>query len=738
MARHFRFALGGVLCAAVIGVASGAAGPGHAADAPAVPDYAPTPESLSRHDSPQWFDDAKIGYMIHWGPYSVPAFGAAGHYAEWYWNQLGNAGTPTYNHHREFYGEDFSYDDFIEQWDPDEFDPRQWLSLFVEGGGKYFVVTSKHHDGVALWDTDTTDRDTVALGPHRDLISELIAAARDYPLKKGLYYSLPEWFHPQQPPYLYWPGGPPRHPYTGKEIPYTGYTPLDDYVMNHQYPQMLELVDRFDPDIFWCDIGGPNNSNEFMAYYFNQAKNRDEPKDVTVNNRCGNGTYDYFTRDNLQEPRIRKDKWESPRTLGTSYGYNAEEATEDLATPNQLIDDLADVVSKNGNLMINLGPRADGSIPEIQADRVRAVGDWLEINGEAIYGSTYWSYAEDENSNVPVRYTLQDDALYVTALEWPGEQLTLSGDLPLASNSTVTLLGSDGAALPWRRDGDVVSVPMPMEGAAATASEHAYTFKIAARGTGPLLRTEVAIPPVVADESFTAEVTVTNPASARSLAGRIGLDVPTGWSAVPEQAIVTPISPGESRNVEFTVSPPPDVAAGRYSVRSVASFGRLSYPAEGSVLAGYENAAAGRTATQKSLYRGSQGLPELAVDGNTDGSWYNGSVSHTAQPESQAWWQVDLGSVRTIGEIAVWNRTDCCANRLTDYYVFVSDEPFASQSVAEILAQPGVTAHHQPQTAGTPTHIPVDRAGRYVRVQLASPTNPLSLAEVQVFAPRRL
>jgi alpha-L-fucosidase len=714
--------------------------PGHAQE----PDYTPDPASLRRHQAPQWFNDAKLGYFIHWGAYSVPAWAPASGgraYAEWYWNELHVAGSPTQQHHRDVYGEEFPYDRFIEQWKAERFDPDAWLRLFVEGGAKYFVLVSKHHDGVALFDTATTGRDTVELGPRRDFVRELFDAADrgDYGLKRGLYYSLPEWFHPNGPATSgTWGQGPPTNPFTGAPVPYTGYTPISSYVDEHQYPQMLELIDRYDPDILWCDIGGPNRSNEVMAHFFNQAKNRPVPKEVTVDNRCGNGVFDFTTPEYRVEPDINPAKWEATRGIGRSFGYNAREDEDDYLTANDLIDSFVDIVSKNGNLLLNLGPMADGTIPEIQAERVRALGDWLDVNGQAIYGTTYWSRAEDPKSNVPVRYTVKDDALYVTALEWPGERLTLSGGLPLDSATAVTLLGSDGERLRWRREGDAVAITMPRQGAAATPSRHAYTFKIVTPGVRQVLRTSVELPKAAdLGYPFTARVKVTNPASTDAPDGRITLDVPQGWSVTPERAIVDGIPAGESRTVEFTVTAPDDAEPARYALTAHAAFGRIAYEAQGTILVGFDNVALGKHATQKSLYQGSTGNPERAVDGNTDGVWRNGSVTHTAQPETEAWWQVDLGRSYPLSEIALWNRTDCCSDRLSRYYVLVSDQPFTSDSLQATLSQPGVRAFYREETAGRPTRFPLGLTGRYVRVQLTSTSNPLSLAEVEVLAAQR-
>ncbi|QKW10438.1 alpha-L-fucosidase [Streptomyces sp. NA04227] len=701
----------------------------------AADDYEPTPESLNKHKSPGWFDDAKLGFFIHWGPYSVPAYAPNKHgeasYAEHYVRLMNETGSDTNKRHRQVYGEDFDYDRFIKEWKPDKFKPEEWLKLFEQGGGKYFNLVTKHHDGVALWDTGTTDRSTAALGPRRDLVKELMDAAKDSPLKRGLYYSMIEWYHPV--------GGQIRkgmvNPYTGKDIPYTGYKPVDDYVMDHQYPQMKELVSEFDPDIVWCDSNGPNNANQFMAEYYNQAKDRPKPKDVAVNDRCGNWIGDFDTPEYTVEPDINPEKWEATRGLGGSFGYNAEEQPEDLLSSDELIDSFVDIVSKNGNLLLNLGPKADGSIPEMQAERVRDLGAWLKINGEAIYGSTYWNHAEDDNSNVPVRYTMKNGALYVTALKWPGEKLTLSGDLPLADNSTIKLLGSDGAKLPFKRTDGKVDITMPAQGASATAGRDAYTFKITTPGVNQLQRTKLSLPAAETGEPVTASVTVSNPSDRPSPDGRVTLDVPQGWTVKPDKVTVEGLAPHASRTVKFTVQAPQDIDPKRYRLTARAAFGRAHYESSQTMWGGvdhFENVAKSTTATQKSEAHG--GVPARAVDGNTDGVWGHGSVTHTKEPESEAWWQTDLGSSRDIADIAVWNRKDCCGDRTSNYYVFVSDTPFTSGSVKDTLAQPGVKAYFQEKGAGSPTRIPADTKGRYVRVQLTSTTAPLSLAEVEVLS----
>jgi alpha-L-fucosidase len=561
-------------------------------------DYTPDPESLATHSTPEWFNDAKLGFFIHWGPYSVPAFAppdgggardGSDVYAEWYWYEMNHPGSPTSVHHAETYGEDFAYDRFIEQWRAERFDPREWLDLFTEGGAKYFVLVSKHHDGVALWDSRTTDRDTVALGPRRDFVRELFDAAEDFPLKTGLYYSLAEWYHPAggwDPPEHSLEVGP-TNPYTGEPVPYTGYQPVADDVMDHQYPQMRELVDNFDPDIFWCDIGEhvPNNSLDLMAYYYNQAKNRRHPKEVAVNDRCGPDVNDFVTREYRNQPTIDPNKWEATRGIGQSFGYNAEEDVSDYLSDEELIRSFVDTVSKNGNLLLNIGPRADGSIPEIQADRVRALGDWLDVNGEAIYGSTYWRQADDAKSNVPVRYTVQDDAIYATALEWPGERLTLSGDLPLRNSTPITLLGTDGEPLEWHRDDGVVTIEMPRKGRAATRSEHAYTFKISTEGAHQLAYTALDVPSQPEPrQPITARLTVTNPGPRSTVEGRASIAAPDGWTVEPGVAVIPELAAGESVTSQFTLVPPADAPMRRYAITADVRLGSVGYQPSDSIL----------------------------------------------------------------------------------------------------------------------------------------------------------
>ncbi|MEU9450008.1 alpha-L-fucosidase [Streptomyces sp. NPDC048277] len=437
-------------------------------------DYQPTETSLGGHQAPYWFNDAKFGIFIHWGVYSVPAWAPVGvQYAEWYWDQMQDPGNPTYAHHRDTYGEDFAYDDFIPRFTAEKFDPRAWVELFRDAGAQYHVLTSKHHEGFALWDTKVSDRNAVQLGPKRDLVKELFEASRRYApeLHRGLYFSMPEWFNPDSP----WMGHAPRNPYTLEPVPYTGYTAGKDYVKDFQAPQLLELVHGYDPEIIWCDIGGANDSVHVLAEYFNHAKNRACPVDVTVNDRSGIGFHDYTTPEYTTYADTVVAKWEASRGLDPrSYGYNSATPDDAYMTTEEVVHSLVDIVSKNGNFLLDIGPRADGTIPGIMQTRLRETGAWLAVNGEAIYGTTYWSRTAGLGEDL--RFTVRPDkAFYIHSLTRPGPRLTVEAPVPVRSGDRVTMLGHDHP-LTWTVSNGALVVDVPE--AARRKGEHVWVFKV--------------------------------------------------------------------------------------------------------------------------------------------------------------------------------------------------------------------------------------------------------------------
>ncbi|GAB3978882.1 hypothetical protein GCM10029978_072780 [Actinoallomurus acanthiterrae] len=465
-------ALGGAVLLAPPGV-----GEALAATATArTPDYQPTKASLDTHPVPRWYKDAKFGIFIHWGVYSAIGGAVRQSASEWYLWYQSTKDSAEWKYHRDTYGENVVYDDFIPRFTAEHYDPDAWVRLFEAAGAEYFVLTSKHHEGFALFPSAVTDRNAVTMGPKRDLVGELVTAARRRGrIHPGLYYSLGEFFNPAL-------GRPMRNFYTDQEIPLVGYKPVKDYVGDYELKQLREIIDRYDPDVLWADgqwfrpPGDPPwRSEEPISYYYNRAKDRRTPKGVVVNDRFDTHL-DYATYEQRTNPDTDPQKWESCITIGYSWGYNKHELPEDFKTSEYLIRLLADVVSKNGNLLLNIGPKPDGTIPDILEGRLRDIGDWLAINGSAIYGSAPWQRAQEDDADPGVRYTVTPGRFHVIVFGWPGGELVLPGDLPLAHDTRITLLGHRGAPLRWTRKDGKVMITMPAEGPASTPSKHAYTL----------------------------------------------------------------------------------------------------------------------------------------------------------------------------------------------------------------------------------------------------------------------
>jgi alpha-L-fucosidase len=416
--------------------------------------------SLDTRPNPAWYDDAKFGIFIHWGLYAVPAWGPKGQYAEWYWNAMSDRNSATWKFHAKTYGENFRYQDFVPGFRAELFEPDQWADLFARSGARYVVLTSKHHDGFCLWPSaQSWNWNSVDVGPHRDLAGDLAKAVRAKGLRMGYYYSLYEWFNP-----LY-KADPKR------------------YVDEHMLPQIKDLVTRYQPSLIFSDGEWDHPSEtwrsaEFLQWLYNDSPVKDE---VIVNDRWGKETRSqhgsYFTTEYGEVGGGKKlaagRKWEENRGMGASYGYNRNETLADYKTGKQLIHILADMVSKGGNLLLNVGPTADGRIPVVMQERLEEIGRWLGVNGEAIYGTKPWK-TPVEGKNI--RYTAKGDAVYAICLEWPGREFTL--DAPTAGGEvSATLLGLAKPVRARRADGKL-RIEVPAFGPDELGTQPAYVFKL--------------------------------------------------------------------------------------------------------------------------------------------------------------------------------------------------------------------------------------------------------------------
>lgn len=371
-------------------------------------------ESVNTHQVPKWYNDCKFGIFIHWGIYSVPAYAphtwelgqveskewfADNPYAEWYYNSLNIGKGPTYDHHMEKYGKDFKYEDFIPMWKAENWNPAQWAELFRKAGARYVVLTTKHHDGFCLYPSKYTDFNCVNMGPKRDITGELTEAVRSEGLRMGLYYSgLIDWQYANDPIFE-------------DEDLFGTASPTFEYA-DYSYKQMMELVDTYEPSLVWNDIGWPRQSEEmmpcFLAHYYNRVE------EGVVNDRFNGRYHDFLTKEYNQGKANRSEKWEMCRGMGLSFGYNENEGDEQLISQQGLISLLVGTVANNGNLLINIGPKADGTIPKDQEKRLLALGKWLETNGEGIYG-TGCSRRESAalDNGTAVHFTAKGSDLYV-------------------------------------------------------------------------------------------------------------------------------------------------------------------------------------------------------------------------------------------------------------------------------------------------------------------------------------
>jgi alpha-L-fucosidase len=372
---------------------------------------------------------------------------------------------PTHRHHAETYGEDFSYDEFaplfneaIEAWDPDD-----WAALFDKVGARYVVLTSRHCESFALWPTSHPCPQKGNYRANRDIVGELAAAVRDHGMRMGLYYcGGMDWVFSERPVTDF----PSVYSTMPQEPEYV------DYINTH----WRELIDRYEPSVMWNDIGYPAAGNvpELMAYYYNAVP------DGVINDRFGqvypdqppgaddvigptaSEHSDFTTPEYTSYGDIQEKKWESCRGIGHSFGYNRNEGPEDHLSVQELVRLFVDIVSKNGNLLLNVGPMADGTIPELQRERLEGLGAWLEVNGEAIFGTRPWVRAEGSTvEGVSVRYTRKGKALYAILVDsLPTNRINIRG-LQASEGAKVRLLGHDDDVLGWEQDGASLAVSLP-------------------------------------------------------------------------------------------------------------------------------------------------------------------------------------------------------------------------------------------------------------------------------------
>ena len=470
--------------------------------------WSPTWASLDQRPVPQWYKDAKFGIFIHWGVYSVPGWSSKGQYAEWYQQGLNSGDTARIHYHKKKFG-DLSYYQLADQFKAELYNPDEWAHVIESSGARYVVLTSKHHDGFANWPSKenakawTMPWNAGVTGPHRDLLGDLFTAIRKTSVHPGMYYSLYEWYNP------IWQKD------------------RSAYVSGYMWPQMKDLINTYQPEVFWTDGDWDAKdslwkSTEFLAWLYNESPVKDK---IVTYDRWGAGIRFHhggvYTPEYQPNADFEDHYWEESRGMGFSYGYNREEDAWDYNSAQSLVLQLIDKVSRGGNFLLDIGPDEHGKIPPIMEERLMQIGDWMKINNEAIYGTTRWRQASQwgtgrqdyvpgsTSGDLLLKLTVDPDPgfavkecfftynpvhndLYAILPRWPATssssspitqnaQFTIQ-NLPLAPGTRIELLETH-QTLSWQASGKDLVISMPAFDPARMKSNYAYVIKIAGAGS---------------------------------------------------------------------------------------------------------------------------------------------------------------------------------------------------------------------------------------------------------------
>jgi len=464
-------------------------------DTDAVKVFEPNWESIKKnYKDPAWFNNQKFGIFIHWGVYSVPAYGSEWYPRNMYMDENRLSATlkvekpgPTheYLHHRRMYGDQkkFGYKDFVPMFKAEKFNAAEWINLFKKSGVRYVVPVADHHDGFAMYKSNTTKWNSHNMGPKRDVLGELFKEGRAQGMIMGAsshfafnwsFYNKKDYFDTVDPMYA------DLYSSKGKNVN----EPTSDKFKERWWNRTTDLIDNYQPDILWFDfvLDTPDFADlrpKIAAYYYN--KGVEWGKEVVLQDK--NFSHDAFPEGTViydlergKLPGIRKLPWQTDTSIGKNSWCHV--SNWQSKTANQLIDDLVDIVSKNGNLLLNVGPKADGTIPEDQKQILLQMGDWLAINGEAIYDTKYWKvfgegptevakghHSEKNNKEFTgqdIRFTQKDGKLYAIMMEWPEKNEVLINSIKSSEDkiSGVSLLGSE-SKINWTQNNKGLKVELP-------------------------------------------------------------------------------------------------------------------------------------------------------------------------------------------------------------------------------------------------------------------------------------
>ena len=423
----------------------------------------PTPswEELDRRPVPTWYTDAKFGIFLHWGVFSVPSFGN-----EWfqkYWQGERRSNYMDFVNATE--GPGFAYTQYASRFRAELYHPEAWSRAFADAGAQYVVLTSKHHEGFCMWDSSdvpsTWQWNVMDVGPRRDLLGGLAHAVprttspmTNRTLHFGVYHSLFEWFNPL---YL-----------QDKARNFT----TSSFVDSKSLAELYDLVRKYKPTLIWSDGFDRGDSAYWKAREFLQWYSTESPvaSEAVWNDRWGTDTFckhgSFLTCDDNYDPgqpmsRYYENCLQMDRS---SWGYNRNATLNDYSTTTDLVHALVTAVAQNGNLLLNIGPGSDGRLPTIFLDRLRGIGEWLQVNGESIYGTSAWSVCSKESSDgTDIYYTVKGGTLYAHVTKWPEQQnVVLRCTHHISTPTKVTMLGVDDESLRWKlNDRGHIEIQMP-------------------------------------------------------------------------------------------------------------------------------------------------------------------------------------------------------------------------------------------------------------------------------------
>ncbi len=455
--------------------------------------WKPTWESIDRHQAPEWYRDAKLGIIVNWSLAAVPSWdqkSPKAMYPDAYGSLMYDIESHI-NYHSRVWGKDFQYDDFFPLFTAANYNPEGLAALLQEAGARYIVPLCKHHDGVAWWDSAWTQRNFVQMGPHRDLLTPLMEAARRRGMKVGLYFCWEEYANVTlgEDGKIYarlWPVLDHKpatlHPLTdANRRRVSGNIPVRDYYQEYVVPLVKEMIDRFDPDGLWmdgewCTPAETLHSRDLAAYLYNRALGR---KEVCTDDRFGIDTRNHHGDVYMNEfysSRSLDHAWEAFRGISNSFAYNHEDTEETVMSRQQLVEFFVDTISHNGNLNLIIGPDRTGRISDLQIDRLKALGGWIKANAEAVYGTR----VQPPYSEGSVCYTRSKDGGFAYAIckQWPGRRLILKG-IRAQRGAQINMLGVV-TSLNWKqsRSGLVINIPDALQDEKARPCEHAWVVRI--------------------------------------------------------------------------------------------------------------------------------------------------------------------------------------------------------------------------------------------------------------------